>query len=90
MVNKVSDKSDEDTFINYWNMKNFMPFFGCNDIEFDKLHQKIGDKAATKIQTWWRSTSSQVFYYYLKYIVIILNRFGIDSNSYYNDYSYIG
>ena len=87
MVNKVSDKSDEDTFIiNYWNMKNFMPFFGRNNIEFDKLHQEIGDKAATKIQTWWRSTSSQVFYYYLKYIIIILNRFSIDSNSYYNDY----
>ena len=54
MVNKVSDESDEDTSINYWNMKDFMPFFGCDDIEFDKLRQKIGSKAATKIQSWWR------------------------------------
>ena len=52
MVNKVSDNSDEDdegTFtINYWNMKNFMPFFDLH------AQQKIGDEAATKIQTWWK------------------------------------
>ena len=36
-------------------MENFMPFFGRNNRDFDKLHQKIGDEAATKIQTWWRN-----------------------------------
>ena len=58
MVNKVSDNSDEDdegTFtINYWNMKNFMPFFGGDNHDFDKMLRKIGDEAATKIQTWWK------------------------------------
>ena len=59
MVNKVSDKSDEgstssDWFINYWNMKNIWPIFAHNIIEFDKLHQEVGYKAATKIQTWWK------------------------------------
>ena len=96
MVNKVSDKSDEGSTspnysINYWSMKNFWPFFSKgNNIEFEKWRQEIGYKAATKIQTWRRSTNPQVFYYYLKYIIIILKRFSIDSNSYYIDYSYIG
>ena len=39
--------------INYWSVKNFMPFFPGDNHDMDKLRQKIGDEAATMIQTWW-------------------------------------
>ena len=51
---KDDDKGSDDTVINYWNMKNYMPFFGRNIHDFENLRKKIGDEAATKIQGWWR------------------------------------
>ena len=56
---KIQDK--DGTVINYWNMWNFMPFCGTviGFEDFDKLHQKIFDEAATKIQTWWRNVKGK-------------------------------
>jgi hypothetical protein len=41
--------------INYYNLLNFQPFFGKNNIEMEALKKEIGDKAARKIQHWFRA-----------------------------------
>jgi hypothetical protein len=41
--------------INYYNLLNFQPFFGKNNIEMEALKKEIGDKAARKIQHWFKA-----------------------------------
>ena len=58
--------SENDTAINGWNMQNFMPMFGRNSTEFEKLRRQIGDAATTKIQQWWRKIKKPEFQIFVK------------------------
>ena len=40
--------------ITYWNMTNYMPFFGLDNVGIEQLRQEIGNKAASLIQNQWR------------------------------------
>ena len=46
--------------INYYNLLNYQPLFGKNKIEMLAFKKEIGDKAARKIQLWYRAKKQQV------------------------------
>ena len=60
-IEETSDSdsiSDDDTVINYYNMRNYMPFFGLNNVEFERFHQGVGNHAARVIQRAYRAHKS--------------------------------
>ena len=49
---REESNSEHGANVNYWNMESFMPFFGGDKVK--ELRGSIGNKAASKIQIWWR------------------------------------
>ena len=41
--------------INYYNINNYQPFFGCDNKQMEELREKIGYEASTKIQKYYRT-----------------------------------
>ena len=43
------------TNINYYNINNYQPFFGCDNKQMTELKEKIGHQASTRIQNYYRA-----------------------------------
>ena len=49
-----SSEDDSNGRVNFWNVMNYMPFFGKSNVEMGVIRDKMGNKAASKIQKVFR------------------------------------